>query len=192
MNYGEGYYAGVFLSSLYTAAFIETDRIRMIEMAIKTIPTDCDYAAMLGDLLSYHREEPKDWRQTWQKIEDKWNFDLCPWAKTDKGRFNIQGHFNGLYIMMGVLYGGGDYIKSISICTRCGQDTDSNVGNCGGIMGTICGFENLPEMVKCELGPYMDRDYNHTSLSNNSASALCYDLALSNVCLLYTSDAADE
>ena len=181
MNYGEGYYAGVFLSSLYSAAFIETDRIRMIEMAMKTIPADCDYAAMLGDLLSYHREEPKDWRQTWQKIEDKWNFDLCPWAKTDKGRFNIQGHFNGLYIMMGVLYGSGDYIKSISICTRCGQDTDSNVGNCGGIMGTICGFENLPKTVKSELGPYMDRDYNHTSLSNKSASALCYNLALSNV-----------
>jgi hypothetical protein len=181
MNYGDGYYAGVFLASLYAAAFIETDRERMIEMAVQTIPADCDYAAMLRDLLAFYHEGPDDWRQTWQKIEDKWNFDLCPWAKTEVGRFNIQGHFNGLYVMMGVLYGGGDYIESISICTRCGQDTDSNVGNCGGIMGTIIGFEGLPQTVKAELAPYMDRDYNHTSLSNNSASALCYELALTNI-----------
>jgi hypothetical protein len=181
MNYGDGYYAGVFLASLYAAAFIETDRVRMIEMAVQTIPADCDYAAMLRDLLAFYREDPDDWRQTWQKIEDKWNFDLCPWAKTEVGRFNIQGHFNGLYVMMGVLYGGGDYIESISICTRCGQDTDSNVGNCGGIMGTIVGFEGLPQAVRADLAPYMDRDYNHTSLSNNSASALCYELAVSNI-----------
>ena len=127
------------------------------------------------------RREPNDWRWTWKRIEDTWNFDLCPWAKTDEGRFNIQGHFNGLYILMGLLYGKGDYIESISICTRCGQDTDSNVGNCGGILGALIGFNGLPESVKAELTPYMDRDYNFTSLSNNSASELCYQLALENI-----------
>ncbi len=181
MNYGDGYYAGLFLASLYAASFIESDRVRLIEMALQTIPSDSDYGLMLGDLLAWYREEPTNWRQTWQKIEDKWNFDRCPWAKTDRGRFNIQGHFNGLYVMMGLLYGGGDYMESISICTRCGQDTDSNVGNCGGILGTIVGFAGLPETVKAELAPYMDRDYNHTSLSNNSGSALCYQLALTNI-----------
>ena len=181
MNYGDEYYAGVFLASLYAASFVETDRVRIIEMAMQTIPHDCDYAAMLRDLLTWYAEAPDNWRVTWQKIEDKWNADLCPWAKTDTGRFNIQGHFNGLYVMMGLLYGGGDYIESISICTRCGQDTDSNVGNCGGVMGTIIGFQGLPAEVKAELAPYMDRDYNHTTLSNNSACTLCHQLALQNI-----------
>lgn len=181
MNYGNGYYAGVFLASLYAASFVETDRRRIIEMAKQTIPEECDYAVMLRDLLAWHAEDPEDWRVTWHKIEDNWNKDLCPWARTDKGCFNIQGHFNGLYIMMGLLYGGGDYIESISICTRCGQDTDSNVGNCGGVMGAIIGFEGLPDEVKAELAPYMDRDYIHTTLSNNSASVLCYELALKNI-----------
>ena len=180
MNYGEGYYAGLFLASLYTAAFVEKDLSSMIAKARTSIPADCDYAAMLVDLLAWYEREPDDWRWTWQRIEDKWNFDFCPWAKTDTGRFNIQGHFNGLYILMGLLYGKGDYIKSISICTRCGQDTDSNVGNCGGLLGALMGFEALPENVKNELAPYMDRDYNFTSLSNTSASELCYQLALEN------------
>ncbi|NKB71613.1 MAG: hypothetical protein GKR89_31450 [Candidatus Latescibacteria bacterium] len=181
MNYGEGYYAGLFLAALYAAAFIETDPRTMIPMAMRAIPADCDYAAMLRDLLKWYEEEPENWRRTWQRLEENWNFDLCPWAKTDSGRFNIQGHFNGTYILMGLLYGKGNYIDSISICTRCGQDTDSNVGNCGGILGTLIGFENLPQTVKDELAPYMDRDYNFTTLSNNSASQLCYQLALENI-----------
>jgi hypothetical protein len=181
MNWGEGYYAGVFLAALYAAAFVETDIVRAIRMAMKSIPQDSDYVAMINDLLGWYEEDPDNWRPTWQKLEDKWNFDLCPWAKTEKGRFNIQGHFNGTYILMGALYGKGDYIKSISICTRCGQDTDSNVGNCGGIMGTLIGYEGLPDEVKKELDPYMDRDYIFTTLSINSASDLCYKLALENI-----------
>ena len=181
MNYGEGYYAGVFLAALYSAAFIEKDVIRMIKLAQKTIPVDADYSVMLNDLLAWYEECPDDWRTTWQKLEEKWNHDLCPWARTEKGLFNIQGHFNGAYIVMGLLYGKGDYLESIGICTRCGQDTDSNVGNCGGVMGTIIGYEGLPQTVKDELDPYMDRDYNFTSLSINSASDLCYKLALDNI-----------
>lgn len=181
MNYGEGYYAGVFLAALYSAAFIETDLIKMIRMAQKTIPADSDYSAMLNDLLKWYEAYPDDWRTTWRKLEEKWNHDLCPWARTEAGRFNIQGHFNGAYIVMGLLYGQGDYLESISICTRCGQDTDSNVGNCGGIMGALIGYESLPQTVKDELDPYMDREYNFTSLSINSASVLCYELALQNI-----------
>ena len=75
MNYGDEYYAGVFLASLYAASFVETDRVRIIEMAMQTIPHDCDYAAMLRDLLTWYAEAPDNWRVTWQKIEDKWNAD---------------------------------------------------------------------------------------------------------------------
>jgi len=181
MNYGEGYYAGVFLAALYAAAFIEHDRLQMIYMALKAIPPDCDYAKQINDLLAWFADEPDNWRATWHKLEDKWNFDLCPWAKTEAGRFNIQGHFNGCYILIGLLYGKGDYMESIGICTRCGQDTDSNVGNCGGIMGTLLGYRALPQCVRDELAPYMDRNYNFTNLSINSASELCFHIALENI-----------
>ena len=38
MNYGEGYYAGVFLAAIYSAAFIETNVMKMIRMAQKRFP----------------------------------------------------------------------------------------------------------------------------------------------------------
>ena len=51
----------------------------------------------------------------------------------------------------------------------------------GGIMGIIHGYDALPQTVKDELQPYMERDYNFTSLSINSASAVSYELALENI-----------
>lgn len=182
MNYGDGYYAGVFLSALYAAAFLDMSIPQMIRNALNTIPDGSRYKEMITDVLRWYKSAPADWRQTWQKLEDKWNFDLCPWAKTDAGRFNIQGSFNGAYIVLGLLYGNGDYMEAISICTRCGQDTDSNTGNCGGIMGTIVGYNNLPQTARDELDPYMDRDYNFTNLSINSATEVSLSLALENIC----------
>jgi hypothetical protein len=190
MNYGDGYYAGAFLSALYAYAYVETDRVKMIQLALKAIPAESQYAKIINDILLWYAEEPDDWRVTWEKVEDKWNHDTCPWAKSDPlplkrdvltDAFNIQGHFNGAYILIGLLYGKGDYLQAISICTRCGQDTDSNVANCGGIMGVMLGNEGLPETVHTELEPYMDRDYHFTSLSIKSASELSYKLALENI-----------
>ena len=71
MNYGEGYYAGVFLAALYSAAFIETHVMKMIRMAQKTIPADADYSAMLNDLLAWYEECPGDWRTTWREARGK-------------------------------------------------------------------------------------------------------------------------
>jgi len=192
MNYGDGYYAGAFLSALYSYAYTETnfDMVKIIKLALKAIPAESQYASIITDILVWYQEEPDNWRLTWEKLEAKWNHDLCPWAQSDpadalfkpiSGRFNIQGHFNGAYILIGLLYGKGDFLNAISICTRCGQDTDSNVANCGGVMGVMLGYDNLPETVKAELHPYMDRDYHFTTLSINSATALSFELALENI-----------
>ena len=34
MNYGDGYYAGAFLTVLYTYAYFESDRVKLIQMAL--------------------------------------------------------------------------------------------------------------------------------------------------------------
>ncbi len=181
MNYGDGLYAGAYLAQLYTDAFFIDDPVALVTRGLSAIPADCDYAEMIRDCLAWFEEAPGDWRGSWQKLEDKWNHDLCPWAQSSNGRFNIQGHFNGAYIVLALLHGAGDFDLSIEICTRCGQDTDSNVANVGGVLGTMFGFARLPQRSKDVLAPYMDRDYKHTTLSINSATNLSIELALANI-----------
>ena len=51
------------------------------------------------------------------------------------------------YILL--LYGDGDFIQTIRICTLCGADTDTNTRNVGAIMGAYLGQNLIPSYAKC-------------------------------------------
>ena len=70
MNYGDGYYAGAFLSSLYTYAYLDTNIPNIIRRALKSIPAQCSYAKIINDILDWYDKNPGDWRKTWEKLED--------------------------------------------------------------------------------------------------------------------------
>ena len=91
MSYGEGYHAGVFLSALYAAAFMEADHVRMIRLAQQVLPVDSLYARHIDELVTWYEQQPEDWRVTWQKLEAKWEQSLCPWAQSDHGCSHIHG-----------------------------------------------------------------------------------------------------
>jgi hypothetical protein len=182
VNHGDGIYGGMFFTAMYAASFFETDVRRVVELGRRAIPGDSDYGRIIDDVLAWHLDHPDDWRETWRQIEAKWNHDLCPWGPTTKGgKFNIEASFNGAYVALGLLYGGGDFDATIEITDRAGQDTDSNVANAGGIVGTVIGYQRLPQRVRDEMAPYMDRIYNHTDYSIVTATEACVRLARANV-----------
>jgi ADP-ribosylglycohydrolase len=56
--------------------------------------------------------------------------------------------FNNGAIVMGLLYGDGDFIQTVRISTECGADTDCNAGNAGAIIGAYLGYKLIPSYVK--------------------------------------------
>nr|MCU0979379.1 ADP-ribosylglycohydrolase family protein [Pirellulaceae bacterium] len=60
---------------------------------------------------------------------------------------------NGAYVLMGLLYGKQDLDQTIIISTRCGQDSDCNPANSGGVLFTTVGFAKLPERFTSALDP---------------------------------------
>ncbi|MFW9785897.1 MAG: ADP-ribosylglycohydrolase family protein [Candidatus Heimdallarchaeota archaeon] len=56
--------------------------------------------------------------------------------------------FNNAAIVMGLLYGDGDFIQTVRISTECGADTDCNAGNAGAILGAYIGQNLIPSYVK--------------------------------------------
>jgi hypothetical protein len=179
MNYGDGVYGGYFVTAMYAAAFVENDVQRIVEAGLRALPKESGYAEIIRDLLEWYKQYPDDWKETWQAIEDKYNNDLCPWGV--KSKFNIQARLNGSYIALGLLYGEGDLQKTVELSTRCGQDSDCNPANSGGIIGTMLGFENLPEKIKTDMAPHMNTDFHFTPFSIESASEECLRLAIENV-----------
>ena len=61
---------------------------------------------------------------------------------------NIDAKLNAAYVLMGILYGEGDFEKSVTIALRCGQDNDCNASTVGGFLGVMYGYEAIPEKYK--------------------------------------------
>jgi hypothetical protein len=170
MNYGDGIYGGMFVSGMYAAAFFATDARVVVEAGLAAIPAKSPYALLIRDVLNWHRQYPGDWRQVWQLLEDKWDRrDPCPDGALRP--FNIDAKLNGAYIALGLLYGEGDFAKTLEISTRAGQDSDCNPASAGGILGVILGYEAIPDEWKGGIAALADRKFSYTDYSFHSIVA---------------------
>jgi len=171
MSYGDGWYGGVYVAAMYSLAFIHNDVEFIIEEALKTIPAESRFNKCISDVIKWHKQYPDDWKRTWFEIEKKWSADYgCPDGVFED--FNIDAKINAAYIVVGLLYGNGDFSKTMEISTRCGQDSDCNPANAGGILGTIMGYSNIPEYWKKPLYPVEDMDFKYTTMSLNDVYEL--------------------
>lgn len=178
MNYGDGIYGGQFVGGMYAAAFFETVPEKIVLAGLECIPAESQYAGCIRDVLAWWKANPDDWEASWNLIEAKYNENLdyrkasCGGAKKT---FNIDAKINGAYIVMGLLYGGGDPDKTITIATRCGEDSDCNPSSAGGILFTSLGLENIPDKFTAAL----DRDtvFSHTEYSFAKLLAISETLA---------------
>jgi hypothetical protein len=166
MNYGDGVYGGIFVGALYSDAFFESDILKIIEKALQSIPTESDYNKIINDVIILHKQYPSDWQAAWKELESKWgDVDICGAGST----FNIDAKLNGAFIVIGLLYGEGDPMKTLEITTRCGQDSDCNPSNAMAVLGVIKGFSGLPVNMREGVKAIGDSIFINTSYSFNSA-----------------------
>jgi hypothetical protein len=175
MNYGDGVYGGVFIAALYTQAYFENDIPTIISNALKSLPAESDYAKMVADVVILHKHYPNNWKAAWSELEAKWGVDHFCGAGSD---FNIDAKLNGAYIVMGLLYGSGDPVKTLEVSTRCGQDSDCNPSSAMGVLGVIIGFEKLPPEMKSGFSQMADSIFINTDYSFNKAVENTYKYAV--------------
>ena len=177
MNYGDGWYGGVYVAAMYSLAFISDDISYVVEEALKVIPKESLYAQCMQDVIQWHKENPDDWKITWQKVHDKWDNDVgCPHGVFSD--FNIDAKINSAWILVGLLYGEKDFGKTTDISTRCGDDSDCNPASAGGILGTMLGYSNIPDHWKLGLAEVEPIDFKYTTISLNRTYDMSYRQAL--------------
>ncbi len=166
MNYGDGWYGGVYVAAMYSLAFVSEDIEFVVNEALKAIPAESEFYRCISDVISWHKQYPNDWQQTWTEIQNTWSNDIgCPDGVYKD--FDIDAKINAAYIVVGLLYGEGDYSKTIDVSTRCGQDSDCNPASAAGILGTMIGYSNIPEEWKKPLSSVEDLDFKYTTMSLN-------------------------
>jgi hypothetical protein len=166
MNFGDGLYGGMFITGMYAAAFFENDARKVVEQGLRCIPAKSGYGELIHDVLDWSARYPEDWKKTWQLLEEKWDKDdVCPGGALNP--FNIDAKLNGGYVALGLLYGKGDFTRTIEIATRCGQDSDCNPSSAGGILGVMLGYSRIPHGWKAGIPQLADRKFAYTNYSFN-------------------------
>lgn len=133
---GESVYAAMLWAAMEAEAFGSSDIDHLLDTGLKQIPVNSRIARLIADIRAWHKQHP-DWRDTRQKIEDKYGYDKYP------GNCHVVP--NHALMVMSVLYAPHDFQKAQMIVNTSGWDTDCNAGNVGCLLGIMNGLEGLEE-----------------------------------------------
>lgn len=132
---GDGINGAAFMAACISKAYVTGDVEEIISAGLSVIPEDCTYAKVTKAVIDFYKKHPDDFRTCRKYLEDNWGYDKY------RGVCHIIP--NAGVCVLSLLYGKGDFNRTIEIATMCGWDTDCNAGNVGTIMGVACGLSGL-------------------------------------------------
>jgi ADP-ribosylglycohydrolase len=147
-NSGPAIEASQFYAILYALAFFEGDISTLITAVQSYFPAESEVYGITADVLSWHKQNPNDWRATRRLIRDKYDMDPMWWAS----RVNFAS------TVMALLYGRGDFMDTITIAALAGWDADNNMTTSAGLLGITHGFDRLPEPIRTSSQIYFNED----------------------------------
>ncbi len=140
---GNGIYGGRFVAALVSAAFSETDPLRLIDTGLSLIPPDSEYTRVVRAMLDFYRQNPDDWHAAYAYLKAHFGYDRYP------GTVHIIP--NAGVIVLALAYGASDFSRTIQIANMAGWDTDCNVGNVGAIMGVAGGLDGIDQQWRAPM-----------------------------------------
>jgi ADP-ribosylglycohydrolase len=141
---GEGTLAAIFTASLESAAFIEKDRDRLIDIGLSMIPPTSELAAAIRAAVAA-KKAGKDWKAAREDVIQ---------ASLRTGWF--QAPRNVAFLLIGWLYGEGDFGRSLCLAVNCGDDTDCTAATLGALWGILYGTRGIPSAWSQPIGLKID------------------------------------
>jgi len=149
---------------MYSAAVFEKDIVKLVDMTLEYIPDNSPFKEGMLDVIAWHRQN-EDWRKTRKMIFDKY-------FSYRKGDYiapvsDVSSLVNGLFGIMAILYGEGDFVKTTSIAVSAGLDCDNQAATCGGLIGVLHGAAAIPHRLTHGLykNPVWEKPFNDTYIN---------------------------
>lgn len=148
----EGVYSEIFCATAESAAFIENDAEKLINIGLSYIPEDCACAKAVRIVLEEYKKGT-DWKQVRIRllseitcnfgVQDKPYKTRCDKFPLAKPGYDAACHIGFLSLCW--LYGEGDFEKTVCLAVNIGDDADCTAATIGSLLGIILGNDALPE-----------------------------------------------
>ncbi|MEW6250522.1 MAG: ADP-ribosylglycohydrolase family protein [Planctomycetota bacterium] len=152
-NDGFAVHAAQFYAAMYAAAIFERDVPTLIERGLEAIPRSSRTASVIRDVRAWHAVEP-DWRATRRLLYEHYQ------GSHSFGRYIywIESTINVGATTLALLYGEGDFERSVQIAILAGWDSDCNPATAGGLLGLVYGYSGLPPALTAQCGDVYRND----------------------------------
>lgn len=142
-----GTHATMVYAAMISAAFFENDPELLVDIGLDAIPEDSPVAEGMRDLIQWHKENG-DWRITRQLMHEKYYRYERDGVEAPVSI--VSSLINGLAGVLSVLYGEGDFVKTVGIAVAAGYDCDNQAATCGGLIGAMAGAGAIPDALTKE------------------------------------------
>ncbi|MBQ7010568.1 MAG: hypothetical protein IJN63_02585 [Clostridia bacterium] len=127
------------IAVMYSIAYFETDIETVIDKAVSTIPQSSVAAQTVAKAKEIYRKYPNDWRKG-MTVADASCF--TPHFATDSPM--AETNVSGAFLILGLLYGQGDWYETLRILSLAGHGGESN-NTWSGICAVMQGLDAIPK-----------------------------------------------
>jgi hypothetical protein len=121
------------------------------ERALAAVDQESAMAQVVADARRGFREHPQDWKSARQQLDAKW--------RVERGWSDNSTPLNGGAVCLALLYGRGDFYRTLQYAMALGYDADCNAATAGTVVGSRLGFRRIAALPGFQMP---DRYVNRT------------------------------
>lgn len=130
-----GIYGALFAAAMNAAAFAAPEPAEAVRAGLRQIPESCRLAESINLVLDWHARGVSA-EDAIDRIHILWNeADFFDWCHVIP---------NAMLVTAALLYGNGDFTRTIGLAVESGFDTDCNAATAGATLGVMLGAGALP------------------------------------------------
>jgi len=176
----------ILYGAMFSKAFFCKDVRKLIIDGLKELPNNDRFRNAVKEVITLHDKYPHDWVKVRKLMSNKYYVNEDPMTKTI-----WNANLNGLCGILALLYGYGDFQRTLDLCCAMGFDCDNQAATISGLLGVMYGAHSLPSSLTMPIKgwekPFNDRYINITrhdmpDASINDIINRTYEQALKLIC----------
>ncbi|MBQ1212154.1 MAG: ADP-ribosylglycohydrolase family protein [Clostridia bacterium] len=128
-----------FFAVLMSRAYFENDIPALIRTSAEIFDANAWHRCVIDEMFELYAKHPDDWRAAYTEFEEKY------YVPNNTRMTN--NTINCGFVILDLLYGGGDYMETCKISALSGYDCESTCGIALSVVAIMTGMKTMPEKV---------------------------------------------
>jgi hypothetical protein len=137
-----GTHPTIWYNVMWSAAFFESDVNKLCQIGYEAVPEGSIFREAIDDVRNWKAEHGEDWVAVRKKIKEKYHDRVGLEEGIQTG--HVSALLNGALGVLALLYGEGDFEKTMNYACMAGYDADNQCATLSGMIAIIQGSKGLP------------------------------------------------